>query len=299
MSDTERAEIRERAELPMTVRQSHEPDVFFIKVTGSLGGKTAAVTIRTYHTNITRIEENGVTILSTDDVCADAQADGEAWSIPELIKAARVMPLMEAETLLNRQIDCDSANQGITASAPVLIFARALKKDRETTLRAVLLSDLVTIALKQGIGKLSAYCGAVSAGCGSGAGIGFLEGLTDKEILGVIRNALAITSGILCDGAKSSCAAKISMAVEGALLALDMVKNHQTFKAGDGIVQSTTDSTARAVGRIASCGMVSTDREIIEIPRGNPRLQTREESRPSFLSSVKNIFRFSRSESFL
>lgn len=91
-----------------------------------------------------------------------------------------------------------SANQGITASVPVLIFARALKKDRETTLRAVLLSDLVTIALKQGIGKLSAYCGAVSAGCGSGAGIGFLEGLTDKEILGVIRNALAITSGILC-----------------------------------------------------------------------------------------------------
>ena len=192
-----------------------------------------------------------------------------------------------------------SANQGITASVPVLIFARALKKDRETTLRAVLLSDLVTIALKQGIGKLSAYCGAVSAGCGSGAGIGFLEGLTDKEILGVIRNALAITSGILCDGAKSSCAAKISMAVEGALLALDMVKNHQTFKAGDGIVQSTTDSTARAVGRIASRGMVSTDREIIEIPRGNPRLQTREESRPSFLSSVKNIFRCSRSESFL
>ncbi len=159
----------------------------------------------------------------------------------------------------------DSANQGITASAPVLIFARALKKDRETTLRAVLLSDLVTIALKQGIGKLSAYCGAVSAGCGSGAGIGFLEGLTDKEILGVIRNALAITSGILCDGAKSSCVAKISMAVEGALLALDMVKNHQTFKAGDGIVQSTTDSTARAVGRIASRGMVSTDREIIDV----------------------------------
>ena len=285
----------------MTVRQSHELDVFFIKVTGSLGGKTAAVTIRTYHTNITRIEENGVTILSKDDVCAD----GEAWSIPELIKAARVMPLMEAETLLNRQIDCNSAiaaeglkdnwgatigkillarnpedpatqarawaaagsdarmngcelpviivsgsgNQGITASVPVLIFARALKIDRETTLRAVLLSDLVTIALKQGIGKLSAYCGAVS----------------DNAILGVIRNALAITSGILCDGAKSSCAAKISMAVEGALLALDMVKNHQTFKAGDGIVQSTTDSTARAVGRIASRGMVSTDREIIDV----------------------------------
>ena len=129
VSDTERAEIRERAELPMTVRQSHEPDVFFIKVTGSLGGKTAAVTIRTYHTNITRIEENGVTVLSKDDVCADAQADGEAWSIPELIEAARVMPLMEAETLLNRQIDCNSA-----------IAAEGLKDNWGATIGKILLA---------------------------------------------------------------------------------------------------------------------------------------------------------------
>ena len=129
VSNTERAEIRERAKLPMTVRQSHEPDVFFIKVTGSLGGKTAAVTIRTYHTNITRIEENGVTILSKDDVCADAQADGEAWSIPELIKAARVMPLMEAETLLIRQIDCNSA-----------IAAEGLKDNWGATIGKILLA---------------------------------------------------------------------------------------------------------------------------------------------------------------
>ena len=89
--------------------------------------------------------------------------------------------------------------------------------------------------------------------------------MTDTEIEDVITNALAITSGMICDGAKSSCAAKIAMSVEGGLLALDMVKNHQTFRSGDGIVQDTTDATAAAVGRIASRGMVDTDREIIRV----------------------------------
>ena len=158
-----------------------------------------------------------------------------------------------------------SGNQGITASVPVAIFGEALHSTDEEVIRALLLSDLVTIALKQGIGKLSAYCGAVSAGCGSGAGIAMLEHLSDKDIEAVISNALAITSGLLCDGAKSSCAAKISMSVEGALLALDMVKHKKTFRAGDGIVQETTDDTAAAVGRIASQGMVDTDREIIRV----------------------------------
>ena len=158
-----------------------------------------------------------------------------------------------------------SGNQGITASVPVAIFGEALHSTDEEVIRALLLSNLVTIALKQGIGKLSAYCGAVSAGCGSGAGIAMLEHLSDKDIEAVISNALAITSGLLCDGAKSSCAAKISMSVEGALLALDMVKHKKTFRAGDGIVQKTTDDTAAAVGRIASQGMVDTDREIIRV----------------------------------
>lgn len=158
-----------------------------------------------------------------------------------------------------------SGNQGITASVPVAIFGEALHSTDEEVIRALLLSDLVTIALKQGIGKLSAYCGAVSAGCGSGAGIAMLEHLSDKDIEAVISNALAITSGLLCDGAKSSCAAKISMSVEGALLALDMVKHKKAFRAGDGIVQETTDDTAAAVGRIASQGMVDTDREIIRV----------------------------------
>lgn len=122
---------------------------------------------------------------------------------------------------------------------------------------------MVTIALKQGIGKLSAYCGAVSAGCGSGSAIAMLKGHTDEQIQAVISNALVISSGRLCDGAKSSCAAKISMSLEGALLALDMVADYQVFRAGDGIVQDHVDATAATVGRIASFGMVGTDQQII------------------------------------
>lgn len=161
-----------------------------------------------------------------------------------------------------------SGNQGITASVPVVIFAQSLKSSEEELLRAVLLSDLVTIALKQGIGKLSAYCGAVSAGCGAGAGIAMLKGYADNEIADVVSNALATTSGLICDGAKSSCAAKIAMSVEGALMALDMVAQEKVFREGDGIVQHTVDETAEAVGRIASRGMVTTDKEIIRVMLG-------------------------------
>lgn len=104
-------------------------------------------------------------------------------------------------------------------------------------LRAVLLSDLVTIYLKQGIGKLSAYCGAISAGCGAGAAIAFLYDCTDDQIEHAVENALAINSGIICDGAKSSCAAKIAMAVEGGLMGVDMSVAERNFAGGDGIVQ--------------------------------------------------------------
>ncbi len=165
-------------------------------------------------------------------------------------------------------ITSGSGNQGITASVPVVIYAHALAAGEEKMLRAVLLSDLVTIYLKQGIGKLSAYCGAVSAGCGSGAGIAFLHGCTDEQIEHAVENALAINSGIICDGAKSSCAAKIAMAVEGGLLGLDMAMAERNFAGGDGIVQDTADETIAAVGKIASQGMVETDKEIIDVMLG-------------------------------
>lgn len=165
-------------------------------------------------------------------------------------------------------ITSGSGNQGITASVPVVIYAQALAADEEKMLRAVLLSDLVTVYLKQGIGKLSAYCGAVSAGCGSGAGIAFLHDCTDAQIEHAVENALAINSGIICDGAKSSCAAKIAMAVEGGLLGFDMALAERNFAGGDGIVQETADETIAAVGKIASQGMVETDKEIIDVMLG-------------------------------
>ncbi|WP_293687075.1 serine dehydratase subunit alpha family protein [uncultured Phascolarctobacterium sp.] len=165
-------------------------------------------------------------------------------------------------------ITSGSGNQGITASVPVVIYAHALAASEEKLLRAVLLSDLITIYLKQGIGKLSAYCGAVSAGCGSGAGIAYLHDCTDEQIEHAVENALAINSGIICDGAKSSCAAKIAMAVEGGLLGFDMAMAEHNFEGGDGIVQETADETIAAVGKIASQGMVETDKEIIDVMLG-------------------------------
>ena len=165
-------------------------------------------------------------------------------------------------------INSGSGNQGITASVPVVVYAHALAAGEEKMLRAVLLSDLVTIYLKQGIGKLSAYCGAISAGCGAGAAIAFLYDCTDDQIEHAVENALAINSGIICDGAKSSCAAKIAMAVEGGLMGVDMSVAERNFAGGDGIVQNTADETIAAVGKIASQGMVETDKEIIDVMLG-------------------------------
>ena len=158
-----------------------------------------------------------------------------------------------------------SGNQGMTASIPVVIYARELGKTEEEMLRAVLLSDLITTHLKTGIGCLSAYCGAISAGCGAGAGIAFLQGGDFKEVAHTIVNSLAILSGTICDGAKSSCAAKIAMAVESGILGYEMYKNGQQFYGGDGIITKGVENTIANVGQLAREGMSGTDKEIIKI----------------------------------
>lgn len=158
-----------------------------------------------------------------------------------------------------------SGNQGITASVPVVVYAKELGKSEDEMLRALLVSDLITTHLKTGIGCLSAYCGAISAGCGCGAGIAYLKGGKFKEIAHTIVNALAILSGTICDGAKSSCAAKIAMAVESGILALEMYENGNQFYGGDGIVSKGVENTIANVGRLASQGMSGTDKEIIKI----------------------------------
>ncbi len=161
-----------------------------------------------------------------------------------------------------------SGNQGITASVPVVVYAREMGASQEQMLRAVLLSDLITIHQKTGIGCLSAYCGAISAGCGCGCGICFLEGGRFYEIAHTLVNAVAILSGTICDGAKPSCAAKIAMAVEAGIMGYEMMKSGHQFCGGDGIVTKGVENTIRNIGRLARDGMSQTDKQIIQIMLG-------------------------------
>ena len=158
-----------------------------------------------------------------------------------------------------------SGNQGITASVPVAVVAEDMGATREQLLRAVTLSDLVTIHQKAGIGRLSAYCGAISAGCGAGAGIAYLKGGKAHAVAHTVVNAIAILSGTICDGAKPSCAAKIAAAVDAGILGYDMYLENQQFYGGDGIVTKGADNTVINVGRLAREGMRQTDKTILEI----------------------------------
>lgn len=161
-----------------------------------------------------------------------------------------------------------SGNQGITASVPVIIYARELGSDKDTLFRALLVSNLVTIHQKTGIGRLSAYCGAVSAGCGAGAGIAWLHGGRFEEVAHTIVNALATIAGIICDGAKPSCAAKIAASVDAGILGFLMFEKGQQFYGGDGIVTKGVENTIINVGRLGRDGMRETDKEIIRIMLG-------------------------------
>ena len=165
-------------------------------------------------------------------------------------------------------INSGSGNQGITASIPVLVYAKELGADQEKTYRALLISNLVTLHEKEGIGRLSAYCGAVSAGAGAGAGITYLHGGGFREIAHTVVNALAITSGIVCDGAKSSCAAKIAAAVDAGILGFEMFRQGQQFYGGDGLVAKGVENTLRNISRLGKVGMRETDKEIIQIMTG-------------------------------
>ena len=158
-----------------------------------------------------------------------------------------------------------SGNQGITASVPVVIVAREKGASEEELLKAVAVSDLVTIHQKTGIGRLSAYCGAISAGCGAGAGIAYLCGGRFHAVAHTVVNAIAILSGTICDGAKPSCAAKIAAAVDAGILGYDMYRENQQFYGGDGIVTKGVDKTVTNVGRLAREGMRETDKTILEI----------------------------------
>lgn len=198
----------------------------------------------------------GSTILKHygDDVCSRARALPAAGSDARMNGC--VLPVM---------INSGSGNQGMTVSLPVVEFADYLQVSKETEYRALVLSNLVAIYQKNELGKLSAYCGAVSAATGAGAGIAYLHGADFDVIAATITNTLANVSGIVCDGAKASCAAKIASSVDAAIMAYYMAADDCSFQAGEGLVKEDVEATIRSFGRMGREGMRSTDVEILRI----------------------------------
>ena len=198
----------------------------------------------------------GSTLLS--DYPNDIKVEAKAWAAAG--SDARMSGCEKPVVILS-----GSGNQGITASVPVIRYAAHLGVSREKLYRALLVSDLITIHQKVGIGRLSAYCGAISAGVGAGAGIAYLLDGSYSALAHTIVNAVAILSGTICDGAKPSCAAKIAASVDAGILGYHMYRNNNEFKRGDGIVAANVENTIANVGILAKEGMQETDRTILRI----------------------------------
>ena len=196
----------------------------------------------------------GMMLLEKGDV--RNRAKGRAASGSDARMSGCVLPVI---------INSGSGNQGITTSLPVVEYAKELKVREEAMYRALTLANLLTNHLRYGIGTLSAYCGAVSAGCAAGAAISWLHGGNYDTIAHTLVNSLAIVSGIICAGAKPSCAAKIAFAVEAGLFGWEMYENGQQFYGGDGIVEKGVENTIRNVARLGHDGMRQTDNEIVRI----------------------------------
>ena len=308
---------------PISIAASDNGYIFDIQIRANAGEHTAFVQTAGSHTNVIRVEKDGV-VLRSLEYTEGGQAektDRSLLNVEQIIEFADCVDIEDVKAVLDRQIDfnttiaeeglsgkwganigrvllnaygndvanrakataaagsdarmsgCEkpvvinsgSGNQGMTASLPVIVYAKELNTTREQLYRALVVSNLVTIHLKTGIGRLSAYCGATSAGCGAGAGITYLYGGKANEISHTIVNAVAINSGMVCDGAKASCAAKIASAVEAGLLGMQMQMQGEQFYGGDGIVVKGVENTIRNVGRLARYGMAETDKEIINM----------------------------------
>lgn len=165
-------------------------------------------------------------------------------------------------------INSGSGNQGITVSVPLLIYAEAYEIRQERMLRALAVANLISLHQKKYIGSLSAYCGAVSAATGSACGIAWMLGADYEEICGIVTNSINTSGGMVCDGAKSSCAAKIASAVDTALMSMQLSRRGRVFKSGEGLVKDNVEQTIASVGRMGREGMKSTDIEILKIMLG-------------------------------
>ena len=198
----------------------------------------------------------GHVILNMDSDCVKTRAKAYAAAGSDARMNGCELPVV---------INSGSGNQGITCCVPVVVYAKELDCTQEQLYRALVLSNLTAIYIKTGIGTLSAFCGAVSAGAAAGAVIAYLHNGIYKEIQHTIVNALAILSGTICDGAKASCAAKIASSVDAGIMGYYMYKNKQQFYAGDGIVAHSVDETIQNIGTLGSQGMLQTNDKIIEM----------------------------------
>lgn len=198
----------------------------------------------------------GHVILNMDSDCVKTRAKAYAAAGSDARMNGCELPVV---------INSGSGNQGITCCVPVVVYAKELNSSDEQLYRALVLSNLTAIYIKTGIGTLSAFCGAVSAGAAAGAGIAYLHDGTYEEIQHTIVNTLAILSGTICDGAKASCAAKIAASVDAGIMGYYMYKNKQQFYAGDGIVAHSVDETIQNIGTLGSQGMLQTNDKIIEM----------------------------------
>lgn len=196
-----------------------------------------------------------ILLAGNDDIRTRARARAAAGSDARMSGCS--MPVI---------INAGSGNQGLTCSLPVMEYARDLKADEERTMRALIVSNLTALHIKRYIGRLSAYCGVTSAGAAAGAGISYLYDPSDRErIYETVANALMIDSGMVCDGAKPSCAAKVASAVDAGIIGFEIAKAGRSFQAGEGLMKENIEDTIRSIGRLGAVGMKQTDIEVLNI----------------------------------
>ena len=298
-----------------------------IIATAKSGEQTALVEIKTYHTNIVRIEKNGEVVFSKEDSGNKSNTvDKSRLNVKDILTFADEVAIEDIEHIIKHQIEvnkaiCDegireefgaqvgrtilkyndssdvrvkakaltaagsdarmngcampvvinsgSGNQGLTVSIPVIVYAEEKKCSDEELYRALVVSNLISLHQKRYIGNLSAYCGATIAGCAAACGIAYLEHSSYDVICNTIINSICTIGGMVCDGAKSSCAGKIASAVEAGLLAYSMAKDGKVYGEGEGLVGKDIEDTISNVGRMGKDGMKSTDLEILNIMIGN------------------------------
>ena len=308
----------------------HEDDKLQVIVSGAAAGHTAEAELKYTHTNICRVERDGIPypFANPGNNASAASSDENSETLYDELSIRKIIDFVEntdpdktgLREIIQRQIRCNTAisdeglhgewgasvgkiilrrgnsvpirataaaaagsdarmsgcelpvvinsgsgNQGITVTMPVVEYAKELGKSEDELIRALMLANLVAIHIKASYGRLSAFCGAVSAATGSGAGITWLAGGTYEQICATITNTLGTISGMVCDGAKPSCASKIASAVDTAILAHEMAMAGKLFHSGDGLVKDNIEATIRSVGRMAAEGMVSTDQKILEL----------------------------------